>query len=185
MSQLLLPAADRDDRQRAHDTHVFTVQHSRRVSGVQNSSTACYGITPKKSSHFLLLALGARTLFFTHTPSHSLTHTHARMGGALLAHFNLYYHTCPRRHARHLLRKCSAKTFTYTTTATMCCCWRARVRISSLPKKNFFCLQSICSPSLSLSPPGEIFSFSSTRMTTRSEVLRDDDDDDDVLCVVL
>lgn len=97
----------------AHDTHVFTVQHSRRVSGVQNSSTACYGITPKKSSHFSLAR--ARTLFALKTHKRA-TQTHCydddgeRFSGR--THSNLLSHMPAATHARHLLRKCSAKTST-------------------------------------------------------------------------
>uniref|UniRef100_A0A8D8BG37 (northern house mosquito) hypothetical protein n=1 Tax=Culex pipiens TaxID=7175 RepID=A0A8D8BG37_CULPI len=73
----------------AHDTHVFTVQHSRRVSGVQNSSTAWY----EKSSHFC-----SRTLFSL-TRAHTNTHFSRGQRYSERTHFNLLSHM-PATHAR-------------------------------------------------------------------------------------
>lgn len=79
----------------AHDTHVFTAQHSRRVSGVQNSSTACYGITPKKSSHFSL----ARVRTLSILSANQQTRAHTNTQHSAYTHFNLLSHM-PVTHAR-------------------------------------------------------------------------------------
>lgn len=119
----------------AHDTHVFTVQHSRRVSGVQNSSTACYGITPKKSSHFCspVRALSLSLFALQHKLTHTVTHN---------------YHTCPRHtRAPHLLRKCNAK-HSHTSASSSLFALSLFFFLSFLSPKFCHCLSR--SPSLSL-----------------------------------
>lgn len=93
----------------AHDTHVFTAQHSRHVSGVQNSSTACYGITPKKSSHFSLARV--RTLSILSANQQTQAHTNTQYSA--YTHCNLLSHM-PVTHARATpIAQVQRKTFTH------------------------------------------------------------------------